>query len=98
MTPTGAAILSVLSEDFGDIPPMNVEKIGYGVGTKDLSLPNVMRILSEKRTTYMKSKWQQLSSNHACPIKTGSCYSAGFDKLQSRAYSQEALYKTVPHF
>ncbi|MDD5922923.1 MAG: LarC family nickel insertion protein [Eubacteriales bacterium] len=34
-TPTGAALLKYYSEAFGNRPVMNVEKIGYGVGTKD---------------------------------------------------------------
>ncbi|WP_308435615.1 nickel insertion protein [Neobacillus kokaensis] len=33
-TPTGAAIVSVLSEEFGAIPAMTVKSIGYGAGTK----------------------------------------------------------------
>ena len=43
-TPTGAAILSTLTKEFGQIPLMKVDKIGYGAGTKDLAIPNVLRV------------------------------------------------------
>ena len=45
-TPTGAAILSTLAEDFGSLPAMQVERIGYGAGTRDLEeQPNILRLL-----------------------------------------------------
>ena len=44
VTPTGAAIISTLCSDFGEMPSMKVEKIGYGAGTKDLEQPNLLRI------------------------------------------------------
>ena len=45
VTPTGAAILSTLSSCFGEIPSMCIEKTGYGLGSRDLTIPNVLRIL-----------------------------------------------------
>ena len=44
VTPTGAAIITTLAEKFGEMPEIEVEKIGYGAGTKDLAHPNVLRI------------------------------------------------------
>jgi uncharacterized protein (TIGR00299 family) protein len=44
-TPTGAAIVRELSSGFGDIPVMNVDKIGIGAGSRDFKdWPNVLRI------------------------------------------------------
>ncbi|MEW6674678.1 MAG: nickel pincer cofactor biosynthesis protein LarC [Nitrospirota bacterium] len=44
-TPTGAAILKELSSGFGDIPFMNIEKIGIGAGSRDFKKrPNVLRL------------------------------------------------------
>ena len=43
-TPTGAAILSTIAKAFGQIPLMKADKIGYGAGTKDLAIPNVLRV------------------------------------------------------
>ncbi len=45
VTPTGAALLAALGEDFGTIPPMRLEAVGYGAGQRDLPIPNVLRLL-----------------------------------------------------
>jgi uncharacterized protein (TIGR00299 family) protein len=46
VTPTGAAIVATLCEEFGPLPKMSVAAIGYGAGTADLpGQPNVVRIL-----------------------------------------------------
>lgn len=44
VTPTGAAIISTLTRQYGSIPPMKTESIAYGAGTWDLSIPNVLRL------------------------------------------------------
>jgi uncharacterized protein (TIGR00299 family) protein len=43
-TPTGAAIISTIAEKFCDLPLMEVDKIGYGAGTKEIDQPNVLRV------------------------------------------------------
>jgi pyridinium-3,5-bisthiocarboxylic acid mononucleotide nickel chelatase len=45
VTPTGAAILSTLARAAGAMPPMVPDAVGYGAGTMDLPIPNVMRVL-----------------------------------------------------
>jgi uncharacterized protein (TIGR00299 family) protein len=46
VTPTGAAIVSVLGKSFGAQPGMTMEAIGYGAGTKDFSdRPNLFRLV-----------------------------------------------------
>ncbi|TET94296.1 nickel pincer cofactor biosynthesis protein LarC [Candidatus Aerophobetes bacterium] len=44
VTPTGAAIISNLAENFGQMPPMKIEHIGYGAGQRDLPIPNLLRV------------------------------------------------------
>ena len=45
-TPTGAAIVAVLAEEFCPIPSMKVTSIGYGAGTKTFKKhPNVLRVV-----------------------------------------------------
>ncbi|MBI3353507.1 MAG: nickel pincer cofactor biosynthesis protein LarC [Nitrospirae bacterium] len=44
-TPTGAAIISTLSKDFGPMPKMDIKAIGYGAGTfNSPDMPNLLRI------------------------------------------------------
>ncbi len=44
ITPTGAAIAAEFGESFGDMPTIKIEKIGYGLGTRELpTRPNVLR-------------------------------------------------------
>ena len=45
LTPTGAAILTTLASNFGPLPAMSVEQIGYGAGTSDPSIPNLLRVI-----------------------------------------------------
>ena len=46
VTPTGAALVKGLASSFGTLPPMTVEKVGYGAGTRDLpDRPNLLRII-----------------------------------------------------
>jgi pyridinium-3,5-bisthiocarboxylic acid mononucleotide nickel chelatase len=41
--PTGAAIARELAESFGALPRMEIERVGYGIGTRDLKeRPNVL--------------------------------------------------------
>ncbi len=45
VTPTGAAIVATLARSFGPMPPIKVERIGYGAGAKDFPKhPNVARL------------------------------------------------------
>ena len=44
-TPTGAALLKKFVSSYGEMPPMKVEKIGYGMGTKDFEVANCVRAL-----------------------------------------------------
>ncbi len=44
ITPTGAAILAEFCESFGLMPTLVTERIGYGIGARDLAArPNVLR-------------------------------------------------------
>jgi uncharacterized protein (TIGR00299 family) protein len=45
LTPTGAVLLSTLGSEFGNLPPMKVERIGYGAGRSDLPHPNLLRVM-----------------------------------------------------
>lgn len=51
VTPTGAAILAATATSFGEIPPMRVARVGYGAGTRELEIPNVVRLLVGEAAT-----------------------------------------------
>jgi pyridinium-3,5-bisthiocarboxylic acid mononucleotide nickel chelatase len=44
-TPTGAGFLKALTHEYGNIPPLPIENIGYGAGKKDFEHPNVLRAI-----------------------------------------------------
>ncbi|HHX87169.1 MAG TPA: nickel pincer cofactor biosynthesis protein LarC [Firmicutes bacterium] len=46
VTPTGAALVTALAEQFGEAPPFTVEQVGYGAGKLDLGYPNFLRVLA----------------------------------------------------
>lgn len=44
-TPTGAALLGYFVKDFIPMPPMRMEKIGYGAGSREFETANVVRAI-----------------------------------------------------
>jgi uncharacterized protein (TIGR00299 family) protein len=48
-TPTGAAILKAICTEFGAQPEFTIEKIGYGLGKRDMETPNVLRTIIGKK-------------------------------------------------
>jgi pyridinium-3,5-bisthiocarboxylic acid mononucleotide nickel chelatase len=45
VTPTGAALLVEMADAWGKLPSMTLQEVGYGAGTRDMVIPNVLRIL-----------------------------------------------------
>ena len=43
-TPTGAALLTHFADEFAPMPAMTTRAIGYGLGKKDFSSPNCLRV------------------------------------------------------
>lgn len=51
VTPTGAVLISSLSDSFGSMPEMQISKIGIGAGSKDFKKqPNVLRFFIGQNT------------------------------------------------
>ncbi|RKU18643.1 nickel pincer cofactor biosynthesis protein LarC [Candidatus Poribacteria bacterium] len=63
VTPTGAALITTLSQEFGVMPQMRLDQVGYGAGTRDLEQrPNLLRLcLGEK----VSSSDSQTTHHHA---------------------------------
>jgi hypothetical protein len=45
LTPTGAAILSTLADGFGPLPAMVPRAVGYGAGSAERDIPNLLRLI-----------------------------------------------------
>ena len=51
VTPTGAAIIKAVTEEFGPLPPMVVNSIGYGAGAREYQdFPNALRVVIGETT------------------------------------------------
>ncbi|MGF1588903.1 MAG: nickel pincer cofactor biosynthesis protein LarC [Pleurocapsa sp.] len=60
VTPTGAAIATTLAIDFGEPPAMKLATIGLGAGSRDLEIPNILRLwIGEAAINQPKFKLKQ---------------------------------------
>ncbi len=50
VTPTGAAIIREIAAEFGPLPAMRVERIGYGAGKNEFEIPNTLRVMIGQET------------------------------------------------
>lgn len=44
LTPTGAAVLTSIAADYGPMPAMKCQQVGYGAGSSDFDIPNLLRV------------------------------------------------------
>lgn len=59
VTPTGAALIKTLIREFGPMPSMKIKNIGYGAGTADRKIPNLLRaVLGESDLEVNKSDFE----------------------------------------
>jgi uncharacterized protein (TIGR00299 family) protein len=66
LTPTGAAILTnLVTKQITQLPPLKIEKIGYGAGTKDLpDRANVLKIIQVKIGEDSKKHYLSMLETH----------------------------------
>jgi uncharacterized protein (TIGR00299 family) protein len=89
VTPTGAALITSLVQEFGGIPPMRLLKTGYGAGKRDLPTPNVLRLLIGEGI-------EPVSSNHPFQVEKLVCLECNIDNMNPEIYSylSERLFDT----
>jgi pyridinium-3,5-bisthiocarboxylic acid mononucleotide nickel chelatase len=64
VTPTGAALATTLAAQFGPPPAMTLQRVGLGAGSRDLEIPNLLRIwLGETQEPVADSKLAVSSVN-----------------------------------
>jgi pyridinium-3,5-bisthiocarboxylic acid mononucleotide nickel chelatase len=85
-TPTGAAILSVLAQDFGPLPAMVPGRIGYGAGSNDWpGRPNILRIILGESV----GAGEHVQTDQVCLLETNLDDASG----ESIGYSIERLWE-----
>ncbi len=71
VTPTGAAIIKALAKDFVDMPPMTIEKIGYGAGSRNLpKQPNLLRVVTGQVHALSDENTQELLEDTVVVVET----------------------------
>jgi len=59
VTPTGATLLNVLVDRYGEMPRFSLKALGYGAGEKDLGYPNFLRawmgVLEDSPISYQET-------------------------------------------
>ena len=87
VTPTGAAIISTVCDEYGTLPPMRLAASGYGAGTRQYQdFPNVLRVLigeTEAERTHEKLFMLETNLDDASPQVIG--------HLMERAFAIGAL-------
>ena len=73
VTPTGALIVNSLCSDFGQMPKMVPESVGYGCGTYDFPTPNALRV-------FIGNLQEKPEQSSACLIQTN------IDDMQSQLF------------
>lgn len=86
VTPTGAAITVTLVEDFGNPPPMKIEKIGLGAGNHNLIIPNILQLWLGKSL--------EIQDNLSENLETITVLETQIDDLspQAIAYTMDSLF------
>jgi uncharacterized protein (TIGR00299 family) protein len=78
VTPTGAAIVKTLARRFGAFPQMDINKSGYGAGSRDLpGHPNVMRLTIGEAVTVVDAN---------APRETVTVLEANLDDLNPQIF------------
>lgn len=63
VTPTGAAIAVTLAQGFGEPPALSIQTIGLGAGSRDLPIPNILRL-------WVGEQYQSLDSDIFSTVNT----------------------------
>ncbi|NLY52325.1 MAG: nickel pincer cofactor biosynthesis protein LarC [Firmicutes bacterium] len=56
-TPTGAALLTSLASSYGPLPAGRILEVGYGAGTRELPIPNLLRLVLIEPADGDRSLW-----------------------------------------
>lgn len=93
VTPTGAAIISTLTKDFGERPLMKIKKIGYGAGEREFSIPNLLRVSIGEKILSDRDLMDGYVHDEALLIETNidDMNPEFYDYIMDKLFSQGAL-------
>ena len=92
VTPTGAAILRTVVDQFGWMPPMTIEKVGYGAGNdRQGGLPNVLRAVLGRGPGFQGDRIVCIETN------LDDLVPEHFDYLMERLFEAGALDVSLQH-
>jgi len=93
ITPTGAGIISTLAKSFGERPLMKIEKIGYGAGEKEFTIPNLLRVSIGEKILNDENIKDDYISDEAMLIETNidDMNPEFYDYIMDKLFSQGAL-------
>ena len=93
ITPTGAAIISTLAKSFGKRPLMKIERIGYGAGEKEFTIPNLLRVSIGEKILKDENLKNGYVSDEAVLIETNidDMNPEFYDYIIDKLFSQGAL-------
>lgn len=67
VTPTGAGIIASIAREYGSIPFMEIERIGYGSGSREgRDTPNLLRVFTGER----RNVQAQMAGDSVCVVET----------------------------
>ncbi len=94
VTPTGALLVTGHAIQYGPVPPMTIERVGYGAGSRDLpGTPNVLRILVG-RATHAAATERVVSMQFEVDDMNPQIFGPLMDRLYA-AGALEVLYSAV---
>ena len=92
-TPTGAVILAANVQEFTDCPQFMIEKVGYGIGKRDLEIPNVLRVYLGSSEDESNSRIEKTDRNEYYLLETNldDMNPEYFDFVEERLYEAGAV-------
>lgn len=93
ITPTGAGIIGTLAKSFGERPLMKIERIGYGAGEKEFTIPNLLRVSIGEKILRDENLKDDYVSDEAILIETNidDMNPEFYDYIMEKLFFQGAL-------
>ncbi|HEY9866446.1 MAG TPA: nickel pincer cofactor biosynthesis protein LarC [Candidatus Obscuribacterales bacterium] len=96
VTPTGAAIAVTLAQSFGEPPALSIQTIGLGAGSRDLPIPNILRLwVGEQHQSLDSDIFSTVNTEIQTIAETISVLQTQIDDLSPQviAYTFELLFQ-----